>query len=260
MVTLPFHIPHFPHLGRFSDPSHDYDDVVDELVRLAALPPASLSSGDLYYLFNSFLPAGSFEEMAPYVPHALSLLVDHDGRRYETTETDSTPDELLESLICWCYVEAAELRCRPDFLAGMQEAFMLLFTHWTSNLALFESGRLAQQALRNAGLIDSLLGEGERLIHYHKLTIFPWLHPGHYLPHILALDTVPHAAWTLWVSDPDNSIEHKPVPLPTATRRRAVEMVEEWLLSPAASPADLAVWDPVLTRHREQLSLFPDAS
>ncbi len=260
MPVPSFNIPTYPLQGRFSDPFCDFEGMEDELSTLAAKPPAQLRCMDLYLLFNSFLPAGSFEEMAPYLPHAIALLVNDNGLfSNESAESDDGQPELLESLITWCYVEERKLNRHPQLRDALQDAFMQLFCHWTSTTTWkrFSDGKLY---LLNHWLIDSLLEAGDNLVHHHKLRVYPWLLSEHYLHHITALDTVPHAAWTLWLSDSEHwRFNLPPIDIPTATRRRAVEMVEEWLMSPDATPEDLQLWDPVLIRHRERLYLFPDA-
>ncbi len=242
--------------GRFSDPSHDFDGMEDELAALAAKPPAELTSADLYLLFNSFLPAGTFEEMAPYVPHALRLLVEDNGR-YSGEAPGSAQPELLESLVVWCQVEERELDRRPAFRDAMEAAFMQLFAHWTADTRWhrFSDGNVH---LLNQWLVDALLEQGDSLVSLHGRQAYPWLRSERYFAHIAALDTLPHAAWTLRVTDPDYSrYKLPPFELPAERRRQAVEMVEQWLLTDAA-PEDAELWEPVATRHREQLYLIPD--
>ncbi len=259
MPDLRFNIPYHPLQGHFSDPNGDYDEEKATLAELAARPPQTLNSQNLYYLFNSYLPAGTFEEMAPYVPHALRLLQD-DASPQCVDEGELCQEELLNSLVCWCHVERElEYRENQSFLAGMEEAFMTLFAHWTSNTAWL-CDRNSDPILRNAGLITTLLSSGEEIAEHmwDKERIRPWMRAERYLAHLTALDSVPHAAWALWVSHGESSYMDRRFPLPAATRRRAIEMVEEWLLS-TADAEDAQIWDPVLMHHRELLYLFPDA-
>ncbi len=251
MPDLTFNIPNFPLQGRFSDPYRDFDGMEEELARLAAKPPGNLTSIELYRIFNSFLPAGSFGEMAPYLPHAL--------RRVQQ-DRDAGEFELMDSLITWCHVERAELERHPQLRDSLQEAFMLLFEHWTSNTD-WHISRNGEPTPIDADMISVLLEQGDWIAENGTRGehIYPWLRSAHYLPHIHALDSVPHAAWTLWFSDHDCTIATRTHPISTAQRRRAVEMVEEWLMSPDASEEDMFIWDPVLIRHRELLYLFPDA-
>ncbi len=261
MPPLRFNVPcNYPCLHRFSDPNGDYDDAQDSLAGLAARAPQSLNSSELYYLFNSFLPAGSFEEMAPYVPHALSLL-EEDKSPQCVDEGELCQTELLNSLVCWCHVER-DLE-RPEnrkFIDSMEEAFMTLFAHWTSNTR-WRCDRHGEPVLVNDMLITTLLSAGEELAEdaWDKERVRPWMRAERYLAHLTALDSVAHAAWTLWVSHGESTYQDRRFPLPTATRRRAVEMVEDWLLSPEAAPEDALIWDPVLMEHRQHLYLFPDA-
>ncbi len=260
MHLLRFNIPTYPCCHRFSDPNGDYDNEKDALAAYAARTPQSLNSHDLYYLFNSWLPAGTFEEMAPYVPHALSLL-EEDTSPQCVDEGELCQFELLNSLITWCHVERDSLRQNPAFLAGMQEAFMVLFTHWTRNTR-WQCDRHGEPVLVNADLVACMLSTGDDIAEnaWDALHLFPWLRAERYLAHLTALDTIPHAAWTLRVSLGESSYLDKRFTLPAATRRRAVEMVEEWLRSPDASAGDQRLWEPFLMRHREQLWLTPDAS
>ncbi len=252
MSELSFNIPFFPFLGRFSDPDHDFDGVEEKLAQLAVTPPHRLTSCDLYYIFNSFLPAGTFEEMAPYVPHALRLV---------QQDRDNCEVELLEALIVWCHVERSTLLREENraFLAGLQEAFMLLFERWAGDIS-GQTTWCGDLAPAHAAMLSALLETGDWI---HKIALdgedtFPWLRSAHYVPRLLALNSVPHAAWTLWFSDRDCTLG-KAIPISSDTRRRAVEMMEEWLMSPEATPVDMEIWDPVLIRHRELLYLFPDA-
>ncbi len=246
-MPLTFHIPTYPLPRQFSDPYNDWfeDPGPPKLLRR---DPRSLDAGELAYLFNSWLPAGTFEEMAAYVPHALRLL--------EADDPQEGAAYLLDQLIIWCEVEKNALAREPAFLAGMQDAFAQLFRLWTADTAW--NSRHRDYWPRRCSLVDSLLGAEDMFSRVHGRDCQDWLRAGHYLPRLYALDSVPHAAWALWVSDPDNWIEHPPFPIPAATRRRAIDMVDDWLLN-GADAGDTAIWDPVLIRHREQLHLFPDA-
>ncbi len=250
--TLRFNIPTYPFRGRFSDPCHDFDGVEDKLAELAAKPPHQLSSSDLYYIFNSFLPAGTFEEMAPYVPRALHRVQQDRG---------NCEYELLGSLIVWCHVERKALLREENkaLLDGLQEAFMLLFEHWAGNICGKTTWSGAASPA-SAALLSALLEQGDWIAKnaHDGEEVFPWLCSAHYVPRLMALDSVPHAAWVLWFSD-RACIPCIPFPLSGAKRRRAVEMLEEWLLSAEATPQDVEIWDPILIRHRELLYLFPDA-
>ncbi len=259
MPNLPFNIPHYPLQSRFSDPNGDFDGMENELAAIAAKSPASLTSMEHYLIFNSFLPAGTFEEMAPYLPHALRHVVDDNGL-YSSEAPDAAPLELLESLITWCHVEQQELDRHPQLRDALQEAFLLLFCHWTSDTRwVYDSDGTLH--LLNSDLLTTFLQKGDWIAQHswNGEYIYLWLRSAHYLPQLHARNSVPHAAWTLYLSDAECCFPEKPFPLSTSLRRRAVEMVEEWLLSPASSAEDLKIWDPVLVRHREQLHLFPDA-
>ncbi len=258
MADLPFNLPAYPLQGRFSDPNGDFDGMEEELTALAAKAPATLTSGEHYLIFNSFLPAGSFAEMAPYLPHALRLVVDDNGL-YSHEAPDDAQAELLESLITWCHVEREELERHPQLRDAMQEAFLLLFAHWTADTRWVYTSDGSLHLL-NANLLTSFLEKGDWVAGHsgNGELLYPWLRSAHYLPHLHTLDSVPHAAWALYLSDRESTFPEDAFPLSPALRRRAVEMVEQWLLSDAA-PEDVAIWDPVLIRHREWLYLFPDA-
>ncbi len=259
MTPLHFTLPHFPCQGRFSDPAHDFESQERELAVLAAKAPAALTSMDLYFIFNSFLPAGTFEEMAPYLPHALRLVQDDNGLFSNEAPTEAPP-ELLESLITWCHVEREELERHPQLRDSLEDAFAQLFRHWTSNTAwVYYSDGVAR--LRNADFISTFLEKGDWIASLdtaNERRLFPWLRSAHYLPQLHALDTVPHAAWTLYLADQECTFPAPSYPISNAQRHRAVEMIEHWLLTTAA-PEDIRIWDPVLIRHHEQLHLFPDA-
>ncbi len=256
MPNISFHIPAYPHRRRFSDPNGDFDGMEAELAAIASRPPASLSSMDHYLIFNSFLPAGSFEEMAPYLPHALRLVVDDNGL-YSNEAPDAAQAELLESLITWCYVEQEELERHPQLRDAMQEAFLLLFTHWTADTrgARYSDGSLH---LLNANLLTTFMEKGDWIAENscNGERLYPWLRSAHYLPRLHALNSVPHAAWALYLSDSESCFPAAAFLLSATLRRRAVDIVEQWLLTDAALE-DVALWDPIVTRHRELLYLFP---
>ncbi len=248
MEPITFHLPTYPLPAQFSDPYGDWfgDPALEDIRRK---DPRSLTGRELCFIFNSWLPAGTFEEMAAYVPHALRLLAAGDS--------ENAPADLVEHLIIWCHLEQEAMARAPLFLSGMQDAFMQLFTFWTSNTEWTQNKRGCH--LRYNEHIDTLLGEGDNIAMgdgWHKP--LPWLLSKHYLPFLMELDSVPHAAWLLYVSDPDRGITYLPCTVPAVRRQRAIEMVEEWLLS-SASPEDVELWDELLVRHRQQLALFPEA-
>ncbi len=247
MEPITFHLPTYPVPAQFSDPYNDWGDF-SELEAIRRRDPRTLSGRDLCYIFNGCLPAGTFEEMAAYVPHALRLLAEGDA--------PNTPPDLVDHLIHWCHTEQEALARDSQFLTGMQDAFIQLFTYWTSRTAWWKDRHGCY--LSHAGYIDSLLSIGDYIATSSTWRKpLPWLASAHYLPRFLVLDTVPHAAWLLYVSDPER-IWEPILSAPAATRRRAVEMVEEWLLT-TATPEDIELWDELLVRHRCELALFSDA-
>ncbi len=235
MTPSPFHLPVYPRPTQFSDPYHDwmYDSTPGETLRKQ---PDELSAHTLSFIFNWWLPMGTFEEMAAYVPHALELLL------HAAEDDDSA--ELLENLIVWCHVESEAMAQDPAFLAGMQEAFLHLFKLWTS-----EANPLY------ADHIEHLLKLGDYIEVFHR-TPLPWLCSAHFLPHLLELDSLPHAAWLLRASDEDVWSQYPPLALPPATRLAAMDMVEDWLLS-TATQEDIEYWDPIVTHTHDYFLRHP---
>ncbi len=257
MSGLLFNIPIFPLRGRFGDPYRDFELEAESLAELASRAPSELSIGELSYLFNGFLPAGTFEEMAPYVPYALRYLAQD-----EPVNGDGDLSMLLENLIIWCCVERRALLRESALLTGLQKGFELLFEHWTNNTRWYRhvySPGHSEPHLSAACRIASLLNKGDWIAEKVRTEedVFPWLRSAYYQPRLFALDSVAHAAWVLRLTDRDCTVAEATFPISTSQRRCAVEMVENWLLTDAC-PDEVELWDPVLIRHRELLYLFPD--
>ncbi len=223
----PFKLPYYPKPAQFSDPYNDwmYSTTPAELLQNE---PGELSAHTLCFMFNGWLPMGNFEEMAAYVPRALELMLDEG-------EDEGDTAWLLDHLIDWCHVEQKAMAQDPAFLAGMQEAMMQLFQHWT-----------AQPNPRYTEHIEHLLNRGDYIAEFYGHSL-PWLRSAHYLPHLLALDSVAHAAWLLHACDEERMVtDYPPIPLPPAVRLAAMDMVEDWLLT-TATQEDIACWDPIVT-------------
>ncbi len=263
MSDIRFRIPPFPHLRRFSDPYIDFALDEENLAAIAAKPPGSLSYLELLHIFN-WLPAGTFEEMAPYIPHALNFILRKED------DDDGEAGQLLEQLISWCYKEQKELESRPDFLRGMQEAFMSLFELWASQTAWRENEQAEGGVeLRYDYRLRTLIFRGDecskirqkvdRDFGHEPRPAIPWLSAEHYLARLTALDSLPHAAWTLLFCKVHTRGKEQKHAIPDETMMRALHMVDDWLLSGTASEADMLLWDPVTTRHWEELHSFSNA-
>ncbi len=266
MSLPPFKLPQRPCRHRFSDPCRDFELEEEKLARIAALAPAALSYMDLLTIFNGYLPAGTFEEMAPYVPTALDFI------RREADDNQRDAMMILENLIIWCYVELPALTKDTTLQRGIQEALMTFFRHWTSQTACCPCTRCAScerpcthsvsSELRHDLLVETLLFEGDvcaDISKRHRSPI-PWLASTHYLPILTACDTVPHAAWALHVcvGSLSTGMKRPKHLMPVDTIHKAVDMVENWLLSPEASPEDIALWDELLSSVRMKLTYAPE--
>ncbi len=223
----PFNLPRYPLPAQFSDPYNDwmYDP---NPCGVLGTDPSELSAHTLWHIFNSYLPVGTFEEMAPYIPRVLELLMQE--------PQDDFHDDLLETLIIWCHVEQEAMAADPLFLAGMQEAVMELFRRWTA-----EANPLY------AAHVEHLLKCADYISCTSWRPSVPWLRSEHFLPHLLPLDSVAHAAWLLRAADEDSWHVYPPLDLPPTVRIAAMDMVEDWLLTTASSE-DISYWDPIVTR------------
>ncbi len=257
-----FNIPAYPHLRRFSDPYVDFEGEEEKLVRIAAKAPASLDYMEMLTIFNPWLPAGGFEEMAPYIPTALNFILRN------ADDNDSEAGMLLEHLITWCYKERTALEQHPDFQLGMQQAIMSFFHLWASQTAWRKNEQMEAGAeLRHAYLMKVLLNQGDecsaieqkvdRQFGHAPRPAIPWLRATHFLPLLMELDSIPHAAWLLHHFDGDVIFKRPRYSVPLGIILKAIDMVEEWLLSAHATEADIAIWDPIVTSHRMQLHYFP---
>ncbi len=242
-TPLPFSIPTYPHLARFSTPSPDFDEQRDNLNALALRSPESLTAEELCFIFNEWEPVGNFEEMAAYIPHALHLL--------QSPNPDEWTGEIVRMLIAWCYQEEEHLRQDAPFWQGLQDAFQQLFTLWSSTLAW----RPREEA--PGGYIVLYADHMENLLDYGWFaatqpgSIIDWLLPEPYLAQLYALDTIEHAVLALWVSAPQEGILPTPLRLSGERRRQAMEMVAAWLRT-EASPDEVAIWTSVLLDHQRQ--------
>ncbi len=244
-----FHIPQYPRPTHFSDPYCDWMYNLNPY-NVLSKEPAQVDANTLYAIFNYWLPIGNFEEMAPYVPRVLEILAEDPPNK--------CADDLLETFIIWCHVEQEAMAQDPAFLHGVQEAFIQLFCHWTSQLAMrtAKPGDRFHDALilSHACLMDTLLQKGDKIADSYDdyRAPLPWLRSAHFLPRLTALDSLPHAAWLLYVCDDRDSFFRRPLSVPPTTRRAAISMVEDWLLS-TATPAEVEMWDPIVAHAHEML-------
>ncbi len=238
--ALPFNLPHYPLPTQFSDPYNDWAGNPNPY-GVSGKSPSELSAHTLWSLFNDYLPAGTFEEMAPYIPRVLELLLQ------EPPGEDGFQADLLETFIIWCHVEQKAIVQNPPFLAGLQEAVRELFRR-----------RTAEANPLYAEHVEHLLKRGDYISFTAWPPPVPWLSSEHFLPHLQALDSVPHAAWLLHAADEEAAWRscYPSLLLEPALRHAAMDMVEDWLLT-SATRDDIAYWDPIVTRAHEYFQRHP---
>lgn len=234
----------FPHPKRFSDPSYDFEGEEEELQAIVSKPPAAVTDDELHYVFNSYLPAGTCEEMAFYIPRAFELL-----RQAEPS------CDLMDTLIVWVHVEWEALQAYPKFLQDIRTSCEALFEKWTADMQVHAD----RQSRCNC--LESLLYPcfGRFLEADSRYPRIPWLRPEHYLAKLQPADSLPRAAWLLWVYHwleedcPTVKRAHRELyHLPKTELQRAADMVDEWLLT-SATPQESEFWEPLATACRTHL-------
>ncbi len=250
---MTFNIPQYPRPTSFSDPYCDWMYNLNPYNMLGK-EPSEVDAQTLYAIFNDWLPIGTFEEMAPYVPRVLVLLAQD--------PPDEFADDLLETFIIWCHVEQEAMAKEENkaFLLSVQDALMQLFCHWAGQIAMrpAEPGDRFHNELylSHNHLLTTLMLKGDEIAEDDSWRApLPWLRSTHFLPILTALDSLPHAAWLLYLCDNRDSSYFCPPPaisVPAATRRTAISMVEDWLLS-TASPEEVEIWDGIVAHTHEML-------
>ena len=242
----------FPHPKCFSDPAYDFEGVEAELQAIVAKPLPAVTAHDLFYAFNSYLPAGTCEEMAFYVPRAFKLL------REDSVEY-GIRSELMECLVIWVHVEWQALQAYPEFLQDIRTSCEALFEEWTADThvpADMEDRCLCLESLLYPAFGSFLEADS----HYPRI---PWLRPEYHLAKLLPADSLPRAAWLLWVYHwlEEDCCSMKRAHweffhLPKAELHRAADMLDDWLLT-SATPQESEFWEPIATACRTHLSYSP---
>ncbi len=107
---------------KFSDPCHDFDGLEDILSEICHLPLEAVKAKELRYIFNGFLPAGTYEEVVYYLPRAFE----------ECCETAEIT--LLDNVLIWIG-EHKELLASDNLLSSCLAEIAHLFEVFSRNLS-----------------------------------------------------------------------------------------------------------------------------
>jgi hypothetical protein len=119
--------------ARLSDPCHD--NSAKSLQDLLALSDDELTWSDFRTLLGPHLPAGTYQEVAYFLPLAFRYIREH-------------PDEALDlcsSLVWFCSEYSKQLQA-DGFLESVREAIAGLLHHWTKSFELMHFDELACRA------------------------------------------------------------------------------------------------------------------
>lgn len=108
-----FNIP-YPRPKKLSDPECDFSQ--EELVRIINTPDEKIKLDELLCIFQSYLPAGTYEESVYFLPIAMQYLFD----QKEDNES------LLRNLMIWCSTYKKELEkdmLYEQFLLSLKKIF-----------------------------------------------------------------------------------------------------------------------------------------
>ena len=138
---------------RLSDPGKDF--APEELENLLQKSLEELNAGDLMCIFQSYLPAGEYNECAYYLPRAVEYVV------------EDLPDacSVLDNLLYWMH-ENAERLAQDHLFEPLQERFINIFR---TDLQSFELDASPHPYPPHGDCVTTLLEVWNKLPRYDSL-------------------------------------------------------------------------------------------